>query len=84
MEDETKAPFEETKTTEVKTSNIPASHVNESRIFGVTVRGILVTLVVITVCVMSYMAKKVEEPLYTIASLTIGYYFGQNQNKQKQ
>lgn len=69
MEDDSKPPF-----------NIAPVH-TESRVGGVSVRAIIVSLVVVTVCAMSVMSKKIEEPLYTLVGLTVGYYFGQNTSK---
>jgi hypothetical protein len=50
---------------------------HDSKILGVSVRGIIVLLVVATVCLMSLGGLTVVEPLYTLAGLTVGYYFGQ-------
>lgn len=50
-----------------------------SRLFGISTRSILVLFVVATVCYMSLRALKIEEPLYTLATVMVGYYFGQNQ-----
>ena len=69
MNDETNPPF-------------PTSKSKESKLFGCSIRGLIVLLVVTTVCIMSWMARKVEEPLYTLVGLTVGYYFGQNQRNQ--
>ena len=55
------------------------SPAKDSSIFGVSLRGLIVLLTVLTVCVMAMISKKVEEPLYTLVGLTVGYYFGQNQ-----
>lgn len=46
---------------------------------GLSVRGVVVTLMVITVCVCSVMKLEVKEPLYSLAFVAIGYYFGQTQ-----
>lgn len=48
-----------------------------SQIFKMSLRGILALLVVGTVCVMQYQGKVVDEPLYSIALLAVGAYFGQ-------
>lgn len=45
-------------------------------------RGIITTLVVLTVCIMSFSAREIKEPLYTIASMAIGWYFGRVPNKK--
>lgn len=83
MDDETKPPFGVEATTTTTKSTAPISHKGESEVFGISVRGLIVMTIVLTVCVMSFVAKKVEEPLYTLASLTVGYYFGQNQSKSQ-
>lgn len=44
---------------------------------GLSVRGCVVMTVTVTVCVMSVMGKSVAEPLYSLAGIVIGYYFGQ-------
>ena len=87
MEDETTPPILiqtpgkpggiETTTTKVVTS-IPDS---ESQIFKLSIRGLLCLIAVGTVCGMSICKIEIKEPLYTLASLMVGYYFGQNQKK---
>ena len=49
---------------------------DESKILGVSVRGWITVLTVMTVCVMSYLAKDVKEPLYSLVLLASGFYFG--------
>lgn len=49
----------------------------ESHIMNVSVRGIITMGVVGTICAMAMRAIKVEEPLYSISFLCLGYYFGQ-------
>lgn len=71
--DETKPPFEPT----------PAKEKKQRSQINVSVRGIIVLMVVATVCYMAMKALKVEEPLYSLVFITVGYYFGQNQ-QQKQ
>ena len=44
---------------------------------GLSVRGCVVVLVTFTVCGMSFSGKVVAEPLYSLAGIVIGYYFGQ-------
>lgn len=68
MEEETKPPFE--------TRHYGA---NGSSIGKVSVRAWIVILLVVTACAMAIMKQKVEEPLYGLVLLTVGYYFGQNQ-----
>ncbi len=67
---------------EEDTSHTPRPVADTSRIGGVSLRGWIALLVVLTVCVMSVLALDVKEPLYTLAGLIVGFYFGQNQ-KQK-
>lgn len=52
-----------------------------STIWGVSLRGWIALIVVLTVCVMSGLAIEIKEPLYTLAGLIVGFYFGQNQKK---
>lgn len=47
-----------------------------SQIFGVSIRGIITCAVVLTVCLMSAFQLTVAEPLYTIVTMTVGFYFG--------
>ena len=54
---------------------------DESKIFGISIRGFITLLIVITVCVMSVTQLDIKEPLYTLAGLTIGYYFGHSVKK---
>lgn len=49
---------------------------NESKILGVSFRGILALVVIAVVCAMSYMGKKVDEPLYTLVLVVSSAYFG--------
>lgn len=51
----------------------------DSKIFNVSLRGLIALLVILTVCIMSLLVIEVKEPLYTLAGLVIGFYFGQNQ-----
>lgn len=48
----------------------------ESRILGVSWRGILALIVIAVVCAMSYLGKKVEEPLYSLVLVVSSAYFG--------
>lgn len=54
---------------------------DHSTIFGVSIRGWISVIVVLTVCAMSMGKIDVKEPLYTLAGLIIGFYFGQNPKK---
>ena len=49
----------------------------DSQLVGVSVRAWLAILLTITVCVMALLTLKVEEPLYTLATIALGFYFGQ-------
>lgn len=69
----------------------------ESTVFGLSSRSLIVFLICGTVCAecltqclvwayLCWMTKnftpfKVEEPLYSLVIMTVGYYFGQNQQK---
>lgn len=46
-------------------------------ISGVSLRGWIALLITITVCGMSATKVVVEEPLYTLCTVAIGFYFGQ-------
>ena len=64
---------EETQITTRTTDQAP----NDSQLIGVSVRAWLAIMLTITVCVMALLALKVEEPLYTLATIALGFYFGQ-------
>lgn len=49
----------------------------ESKIFGVSVRGWIAVTIISTVCYMSVRIIPVTEPLYTLCTMAIGFYFGQ-------
>jgi len=50
---------------------------DESKLFGVSVRGWITVLMVFTVCAMSFLAKEVKEPLYSLVLMAAGFYLGQ-------
>jgi len=50
---------------------------DDSRPFGVSMRGWLALIIVLTVCGMSAFSVMVVEPLYSMALLALGFYFGQ-------
>lgn len=52
---------------------------HDSRILGLSVRAVIALIVIITVCAMSLLLIEIKEPLYTLAGLIVGFYFGQNQ-----
>lgn len=62
-------------------SQEPKPEGNGSSIMGVSLRGWLAFLLVLTVCGMSVSQIVVEEPLYSLATLAVGFYFGQNVKK---
>jgi len=43
-----------------------------------SLRGFIALLIVFTVCVMSSFGNKIEEPLYTLVGMVIGYYYAQD------
>lgn len=53
----------------------------DSHFLKISIRGWLAIIVVVTVCIMSFLLIEVKEPLYTLAGLIVGFYFGQNQKK---
>lgn len=70
---------------ELKESQSPLveSTGEHSEIFGVSLRGWIALVVVLTVCVMSALKIDVMEPLYTLAGLIVGFYFGQAPRKNQ-
>ena len=59
----------------------PESKCEHSILWGVTIRGWIAIIVVLTVCGMSVGKIDIKEPLYTLAGLIVGFYFGQNPKK---
>lgn len=57
---------------------------NDSNIAGVSVRAWVTMFIVITVCTMSWASHVIEEPLYTLATIVVGFYFGRSTGKQEQ
>lgn len=53
----------------------------ESRVkaYGLTlsIRAVLVLIIVITAAAMSMAQLKIEEPFYSLVTVSVGYYFGQ-------
>jgi len=43
-----------------------------------SLRGFIALLIVFTVCIMSSTGSKIEEPLYTLVGMVIGYYYAQD------
>jgi hypothetical protein len=54
---------------------------DNSSILGVSIRGWIAMVVVATICLMSGLKIDIKEPLYTLAGLIVGFYFGQNPKK---
>jgi hypothetical protein len=52
----------------------------ESLAFGISVRAWISLMLSGTVCWMAVNSVKVEEPLYTLATIAIGFYFGRQSN----
>jgi hypothetical protein len=48
----------------------------DSTLIGVSVRGWIAMLCVLTVCLMQSAGLKVEEPLYSLALMSAGFYLG--------
>ena len=53
----------------------------QSTIFGVSVRAWIVVEIMTTVCAMAVFEIQIEEPLYSLALLAAGFYFGQKTSK---
>jgi hypothetical protein len=49
----------------------------ESKVLGVSARGWIAVIIVTTVCILSGLSVEVKEPLYSLAVLSVGWYFGQ-------
>ena len=72
----------------------PIDENKDSSVFGVSIRAWLAVVIVGTVCVISagnaasLIFRKEEvtiaEPLYSMAVLALGFYFGQKTNKTNQ
>ena len=60
-----------TKTPENGPSN------GESNVGGVSIRAWIAIILVLEVCFMASFNKTVEEPLYSLAVMAVGFYFGQ-------
>jgi len=55
---------------------------DDSKLFGVSFRGWLTLVIVGTVCWMALKAMEVKEPLYTLCTVAVGFYFGQKNNEK--
>ena len=69
------------KLNETEPNKENASTNDNSMIFGVSIRGWIAMGVVATICLMSGLKIDIKEPLYTLAGLIVGFYFGQNPKK---
>lgn len=63
-------------------SFITERSLGESFAFGISVRAWIAILLAGTVCWMSINAIEVKEPLYTLATIAIGFYFGRQSNSK--
>lgn len=72
-----------TQTTTTATTSGPPKHM-ESHILNMSVRSIIALIVILTVCYMSIAASEVKEPLYTLAGLIVGFFFGQQTKPKSQ
>jgi hypothetical protein len=50
---------------------------SDSHICGVSLRGVLALVLVLSVCSLSIAGVNVTEPLHSMATLALGFYFGQ-------
>lgn len=55
----------------------------ESKLLGVSVRGWIVIMLVASVCCLAFLQIEVKEPLYTMVTVAVGYYFGQKREQLK-
>lgn len=49
----------------------------ESVMGGISIRAWIAIILVFEVCFMASFGKTVEEPLYSLAVMAVGFYFGQ-------
>jgi hypothetical protein len=78
-------PVETVTTQSTRTATVsgpPKSH--ESHIMSLSARSLIAIIVVVTVCYMSIRTTEVKEPLYTLAGLVVGFFFGQNSKPKSQ
>lgn len=54
-----------------------SSRNGDSHFLRVSIRAWIALILVATVCYMALAALPVEEPLYSLATLAVGFYFGQ-------
>ena len=53
---------------------------SDSKFLGVSVRGWIALIVVINICVMSLLKIDVNEPMYSLVGMVVGFYFGQKKS----
>lgn len=49
----------------------------DSHFVKISVRAWIALILVLATCTMSIMAKEIKEPLYSLVTLAVGFYFGQ-------
>jgi hypothetical protein len=49
----------------------------DSHFIKISIRAWIALILVVATCVMSIMAKDVKEPMYSLVTLAVGFYFGQ-------
>ena len=54
---------------------------NDSSLGGVSIRAWLAVILTLTVCLMSGLGIAVTEPLYSALLLTLGFFFGQKNER---
>ena len=68
----------------IKTASLKSfTPTNSSQIGGVSLRGLLAVFVILTVCYMSIMKTPVVEPLYTLGTVIVSFYFGHQVGQSK-
>lgn len=54
----------------------------ESALLRISVRAWIAVMLTATICYMGLRTIKVEEPLYTLATIAVGFYFGRQSSPQ--
>jgi hypothetical protein len=70
---------DETTFTKKDVEQGPAS--GDSSLAGISIRAWIAIILVLEVCFMSSFGKTIEEPLYSLAVMAVGFYFGQVNKK---
>ena len=52
----------------------------ESTIFGVSTRFLIALVIVSTSCYLAIRGMEINEPLYSVFVMSVGFYFGQKNN----